>query len=453
MTPIERRAVTSLAGVFSLRLFGLFLILPVFALYAEQLEHNTPALIGLTLGAYGLTQAILQIPFGLLSDRWGRKNTIIFGLVIFIIGSVIAAMSDSIYGVLLGRLVQGAGAISSAIVALLADLTREDQRTKSMAVIGVGIGVVFMLSMMLGPLLDNLIGVSGIFWLTALFSILAIGVVKYYTPEPETTYLHREAQPVVGQIGSVIRDGQLLRLDFGIFSLHLVLTAMFVVVPSLLLEQGELAKTAHWQVYVPVMLLGVVGMLPFMAMSHQRDKVTLLFRLAIAILVLGEATMYFMVGTSWWGLLAGLTIFFVGFNTLEATLPSLISRVAPAASKGTAMGVYNSAQFFGVFVGGASAGWVAGLYGAKFVFLFCLAVVTLWLLWAMLSPAFRLGESRLLHVGECDADQVRLVKNALLDVAGVEDVTLWQGEPTAYLRIDRDNLDENALEAVKLSVT
>ena len=212
MNSIEKRAVATLAGVFGLRMFGLFLILPVFALYAEQLQGTTSLWLGLTLGAYGLTQAILQIPFGILSDRWGRKQTIIAGLVLFMIGSVIAAMADSIQGVFWGRLIQGAGAISSAAIALMADLTREDQRTKAMAVIGIGIGVIFMTSMILGPLLDTWIGVPGIFWMTAVFALVAMWVVLRWTPNPVQSSFHREAEPVLSQVGEVVRNPQLLRL-------------------------------------------------------------------------------------------------------------------------------------------------------------------------------------------------------------------------------------------------
>ncbi len=444
MNPIEKRAVTTLAGVFGLRMFGLFLILPVFALYAERLEGTTPFWLGLTLGAYGLTQAILQIPFGILSDRWGRKQTIVAGLILFLIGSVVAAMADSIQGVFVGRLIQGAGAISSAAIALMADLTREDQRTKAMAVIGIGIGVIFMLSMILGPLLDTWIGVSGIFWMTALFALLAMWVVLKWTPNPVQSSFHREAEPVLGQVGEVLRNVQLLRLNLGIFTLHLTLTALFVVVPFLLIEHG-MVKTEHWKVYIPVMLLGVIGMLPFMAFSHRREYVTRVFELAIALLALSMVVLMLSTRTNWTVFFVGFVLFFAGFNTLEANLPSVVSRVAPAASKGTAMGLYNSAQFFGVFVGGTVAGYISGSAGANGVFLFCFAIVMIWLGVMLVSSPFKLGESRLFHIeGISDRDLPGIVKQ-LREVKGVEDITAVFGEPTAYLKIDPEQIDEKAL--------
>ncbi|MCP4010310.1 MAG: MFS transporter, partial [Proteobacteria bacterium] len=272
MTALERRAVFSLAGIFGLRIFGLFLILPVFALYATGLEQATPFLIGLTLGAYGLTQALLQIPFGVLSDRWDRKKAIILGLLIFALGSIIAGLAESIYGVLAGRLIQGAGAISAAVIALLADLTREEQRTKAMAVIGVGIGFIFMASMILGPVFDQWVGVKGIFYLTAVASILAIPVLLRITPEPKRLRHAQSAHTIRMQIAQVVRNPQLLQLDFGIFALHAVLTSIFVVLPFTLIDLGGLEKSEHWKVYSSVMVLGVIGMLPFMAVSHQREK-------------------------------------------------------------------------------------------------------------------------------------------------------------------------------------
>ncbi len=301
MTELERRAVFSLAGIFGLRIFGLFLILPVFSLYATELEYATPFLIGVTLGAYGLTQAILQIPFGVLSDRWDRKKAIILGLLIFALGSVIAGLSDSIYGVLTGRLVQGAGAISAAVIALLADLTREEQRTKAMAVIGVGIGFVFMASMILGPVFESWVGVDGIFLLTAVASLLAIPVLLKITPEPRRLGNTGGVSSIKTQLVQVIKNPQLLQLDFGILVLHLILTSIFVVIPFVLLELGGMQKQEHWKIYSTVMVLGVIGMLPFMAVSHQRKKVRGALQLAVAILCIALLVMLLSVSDNWWG--------------------------------------------------------------------------------------------------------------------------------------------------------
>ncbi len=448
MTRLEKRAVFSLSGIFGLRIFGLFLILPVFALYATELEHATPFLIGLTLGAYGLTQAVLQIPFGVLSDRWNRKKAIILGLLIFAIGSIIAGMAESIYGVLVGRLVQGAGAISAAVIALLADLTREEQRTKAMAVIGVGIGFVFMVSMVLGPVFEQWVGVNGIFYLMSIASIIAIPVLLKITPTPKRLSRSQSAHSIRTQMAQVIRNPQLLQLDFGIFSLHAVLTSIFVVIPFTLIDLGGLPKPEHWKIYSSVMVLGVVGMLPFLAVSHQREKIRAAMQLAVLILSLAILLMLFSVNASWWGLLFGLVLFFSGFNALEAMLPSLISRVAPIASKGSAMGVYNSAQFLGVFVGGALSGWLSGWFGFQAVFVMCLIFSLLWLLVTFIAPALNLYESKLVNLGQGDAKQLEAIARQLGKVRGVMEVSLISDEAVAYLKIDPGNFDAEKIEAL-----
>jgi MFS family permease len=448
MTRLEKRAVFSLAGIFGLRIFGLFLILPVFALYATELEQATPFLIGLTLGAYGLTQAVLQIPFGVLSDRWDRKKAIILGLLIFALGSIIAGMAESIYGVLVGRLVQGAGAISAAVIALLADLTREEQRTKAMAVIGVGIGFVFMVSMILGPVFEQWVGVNGIFFLMSIASIIAIPVLLKITPTPKSLSRSQSARSIKNQMANVIRNPQLLQLDFGIFALHAVLTSIFVVIPFTLIDLGGLPKPEHWKIYSSVMVLGGVGMLPFLAVSHQREKIRIAMQLAVLILSLAILLMLFSVNASWWGLLFGLVLFFSGFNALEAMLPSLISRVAPIASKGSAMGVYNSAQFLGVFVGGAFSGWLSGWFGFQAVFVMCLIFSLLWLLVTLIAPALKLYDSKLVNLGQGDAKQLEAIARQLGKVRGVIEVSLISAEAVAYLKIDPDNVDAEKIEAL-----
>ncbi len=446
MTALEKRAVTSLAGIFGLRIFGLFLILPVFALYATGLEHATPFLIGLTLGAYGLTQAILQLPFGVLSDRWNRKKAIVLGLVIFAVGSLIAGMADSIYGVLAGRLIQGAGAISAAVIALLADLTREEQRTKAMAVIGVGIGFVFMASMILGPLFERWIGVQGIFLMTAVASILAIPVLLKITPEPKRLSSHQAQKSVMAQVAEVIKNPQLLQLDVGIFVLHAVLTSTFVVVPFALVDLGGMAQGEHWKIYSSVMVIGVIGMLPFMAISHRRDTVRLAMRLAVLVLCIGVGLMMLSINGHWWGLLTGLALFFIGFNTMEATLPSLISRVAPISSKGTATGVYNSVQFLGVFVGGASSGMLSGRYGYQAVFILCLGLLLLWLAVTIFAPALTLYDSKLIKLDK--AEDMHAAAAQLSEVNGVLEVSLIADEAVAYLKVDPVIYDEEAVAGI-----
>lgn len=445
MTSTERRAVGTLAGIFGLRLLGLFLIMTVFSPYAEKsLSGATPFLIGLALGAYGLTQALFQIPFGMLSDRWGRKPLIIIGLLIFALGSGIAAVSDSIHGVILGRLIQGMGAIAAVVLALSADLTREEQRTKAMALIGVSIGLFFMLAMVLGPVLDGWIGVKGIFWLTMAMAFFGI-LVLYWVPTPVAARRHRDVQLIPAQLAKVLGNPDLLRLDVGIFVLHLVLTAMFVTVPLALVHEGGLPVVAHWKVYLPVFVLSVVGMAPLVILSARKHLIQRIFLVAITLLVAAQALFYFGHQELPW-LVFALWVFFVGFNALEALLPSTVSRVAPADSKGTAMGVYNSFQFFGVFLGGTLGGWLYGAMGIGTVFQACGVMTLLWAIIVMTAPTPRLLDTRLLRVGPQTEDGAPALAKRLANITGVVEAIVIAEEGMAYLKVDKKELDGDALQ-------
>ncbi|HEC11938.1 MAG TPA: MFS transporter [Acidiferrobacteraceae bacterium] len=445
MTSTERRAVGALAGIFGLRLLGLFLILPVLALYAEtSLSGATPLLIGLALGAYGLTQALFQIPFGMLSDRWGRKPLIVTGLIIFALGSAVAAVSDSMYGVILGRLIQGMGAIAAVVLALTADLTREEQRTKAMALIGVSIGLVFMLSMVLGTVLSAWVGVKGLFWLTMALALSGI-LVLYWVPTPVAARRHRDVQLVPAQLAKVLGNPDLLRLDAGIFVLHLTLTAMFVAVPLALVHEDGLPLAAHWKVYLPVFVLSVTGMVPLVILSARKHLIQRIFLVAIALLLAAQALFYFGHRQLPW-LVFALWVFFVGFNTLEALLPSTISRVAPADSKGTAMGVYNSFQFFGVFLGGTLGGWLYGAMGIGAVFQACGVLILFWAIIVMTAPAPRLLDTRLLRVGPQTEDGAPVLAKRLVAITGVVEAIVIAEEGMAYLKVDHKELDGDALQ-------
>ena len=444
----------TLVGIFALRMFGLFLLLPVLALHAGEFAGATPYLTGLALGVYGLTQAILQIPFGMMSDRIGRKQVITLGLVIFALGSIVAALASTIEWVIIGRAIQGGGAVSSAVLALTADLTREEQRTKAMAMIGMGIGMVFLLSMGLAPPLSGWIGVQGLFLLTAVLAILAILLLHLRVPTPINRPLHRDVLPVWGQMHQVLRNAQLLRLDFGIFVLHMVLTALFVILPGQLLL-GKLDVSEHWKVYLPVLILSVAAIAPIIRGSARTDQANLIFRvatllLAVALMMLGVFSAAGAYG--FYGLLFSLWLFFVAFNGLEAILPSLVSRVAPAAGKGTAIGVYNSLQFFGVFVGGLAGGFVAGRYGPEGVFALCAALALIWGMVAWCSPSFNLATSRVISItpkGQSLPAQPHFDVDAFIDrirdVRGVQEVTFVHGETFAYLKVDETELDTATL--------
>ena len=445
MTADERRAAFWLAGVFSLRMLGLFMILPVFALYAEHLRGNTPALAGLAIGIYGFSQALFQIPFGFLSDRYGRKRMIYLGLLIFAAGSGVAALADSIHGVILGRALQGGGAVSAAVMALAADLTREEHRIKVMAVIGITIGVSFAASMILGPVLNGWIGVPGIFWLTGLLALLGIAVVRFRVPDPVESRIHRDAEPVAAQFGRVLLDTQLLRLNFGIFILHLLLTATFVAVPLALRDAG-LPSDQHWQVYLPALVLSMAAMVPFVIIAEKHRRLKPVFLGAILLLILTEFGLLALHATVLETAVL-LLVFFTAFNLLEATLPSLIAKLAPPDAKGTAMGVYSSSQFLGAFAGGALGGWLRGLYGLQGVFTFATLAALAWLLaaWTMKNPRYL--SSYLLNVGALDEAEARLLALRLAEVPGVAEAAVVATEGVAYLKVDRRALDEAALRA------
>ncbi|MEJ2346480.1 MAG: MFS transporter [Gammaproteobacteria bacterium] len=446
MTATERRAAMSLSSIFALRMLGLFMIYPVFSVYAQHLRGVTPTTIGLALGAYGLTQAIFQIPFGMFSDRFGRKSIIAIGLLIFAVGSVVAAVSTSIDGVILGRIIQGAGAVGSAILATAADLTREEHRTKAMATLGMTIGFSFAVALVLGPVLDRWIGVSGIFWLTAVLALCGIGVLLFVVPQPTRVRLHRDTEPVPALFKRVLTDGQLLRLDFGILALHAILTASFVALPLALRNAAGLDSQHQWYLYLPVLVVSVFAMVPFIIMAEKRRKMKSVFLGAILALAGSElALMEWHANVV--GIAVELTVFFTAFTLMEATLPSLISKVAPPDSKGTAMGVYSSSQFLGIFIGGTVGGWIYGQHGLHGVFAFTGVVALVWFLVAASMKSPRFLNSYLLNVGtisEKDASQLAV---RLTQVRGVAEAVVVAEDGIAYLKVDAGSLDEPALHA------
>jgi MFS family permease len=390
MSAQELRAGLSLAGIFGLRMLGLFLILPVFAVHAPQLAGGDDLmLVGVALGAYGLVQAVLQIPFGMASDRWGRKPMIVLGLVLFAAGSFLAAGAEDIWTTIAGRCLQGAGAISAVVMALAADLTREQHRVKTMAMVGTTIGASFALSLVAAPALYARIGMGGLFALTGVLAIAAIGVVAWLVPDAGR---HVRAAPGSGPgaLRLALLDTQLARLNVGIFILHLVQMAMFVVVPPMLVEAG-LPLASHWKVYLPVVLASFVVMLPAVLHADRRNAGRSVMLGAIALLAVAEAGFAFSGPRV--AVIAGLLFaFFAAFNVLEALIPSLVSRLAPAHARGTAIGVYNTTQTVGLFFGGLAGGWVAGRFGSAAVFAVCAALGLGWILIAAgMRPVNRIG--------------------------------------------------------------
>ena len=376
MTPAERRTGSVLAAIFGLRMLGLFLVLPVFSVLAAKLPGGDDImLVGLALGAYGLTQAFFQIPFGLASDRWGRKPVIVAGLLLFAAGSFIAAAAPDIHVMIAGRVLQGAGAISAAVSALAADLTREQHRTKVMAMIGASIGLVFAVSLVVAPPLAAAIGLSGLFVLTGVLALGAI-VLLFSAVPPAPTFEKHERPP----FSSVLTDPKLARLNFGVFALHMMQTALWVIIPPVLVASG-LSAGEHWKVYLPAVLLSFAVMIPAIIAAERKGKMRPVYAGAVALLVLVQAGLA-LFGAGLWSIALWLLLFFVAFNILEALQPSLISRIAPPASKGAALGIYNTTQSLGLFLGGFLGGWLVKHFGATALHLACAGIGIIWLMLA-----------------------------------------------------------------------
>ena len=445
MLQTEKRAAFSLALVYALRMLGLFMILPVFSLHANDYAGATPLLTGLAIGIYGLTQGLFQLPFGFLSDRFGRKTVIVSGLLIFCIGSIVAAEAETITQVIAGRALQGLGAIAAAVMALAADLTREEVRIRIMAIIGMSIGASFMISMVVGPVIAAEFGLRILFWMTAVLALLGILVIVFVTPQPPRQGFHRDAQLSLQDVGRIISDLELLKLGFGVCMLHLVLAATFVVFPLVLLQKLAVAESLHWQTYLPVFVLSIVLLLPQVIVAEKFRKGQAVFLFAIAMLVVAEFGLAW--SETYFVAFAMLVLFFGAFNFLEAMLPASVARIAPADMKGTAMGLFSSAQFIGAFAGGVLGGLLLSLgdYSATFGWLG--GLLCLWFVVALSMKTPRYLKSRIVSLRNLGADDVEHFIERARALDGVCEVSVYEVDRVAYLKVDK-SFDDEQLEAL-----
>ncbi|GHA91851.1 MFS transporter [Shewanella indica] len=445
----ERKVAFSLASVFGLRMMGLFMIMPVFALYGQDLKGFSPLWVGIAIGAYGLTQAILQIPMGILSDRIGRKPVILGGLLVFALGSVLAAMSDSIYGVVAGRALQGMGAIAAAVLALAADLTRDEQRTKVMAIIGMCIGFSFALSLLVGPVVAQHLGLSGLFALTAGLALLGMLIVQLLVPNPVAHAPKGDTMAEPGKLKNMLKDPQLFRLDAGIFILHLVLTAVFVALPLDLVDAG-LVKEKHWMLYFPAFVGAFFLMVPLIIIGVKRNNTKGMFQFALVIMLASLLAMA-LFSHSLWVLAVAIVAFFTGFNYLEASLPSLIAKFCPVGAKGSAMGVYSTSQFLGAFCGGLLGGGAYQIMGAAGVFSVAVVLLIIWLALTLGMKNPVLLKSYTLEAQVSGREQAQKMAAELSQLPGVSEAIVVLEEKVAYLKVN-DQFDLRRARAVLGSV-
>lgn len=446
----EKRAIASLASLYALRMLGLFMVLPVMAVAGAGFEGATPELLGLAIGAYGLSQALLQIPAGALSDYFGRKPIIVIGLLIFALGSFVAANADTIYGIIFGRFLQGCGAIASAVMALVTDLTREEHRMKAMASIGASIGLSFSVALVLGPVLVNLGGLQLIFMITGFLSLAGIALMLYLVPTPARKK-HRDGSAVLTDVFKQLGNLQLWPLSIGIFILHALMVAMFVSIPQQLIQAG-LTLDQHAWLYLPVLLTAFIFMLPFVIIAEKKRQMKGVVIVALAIMICALILMSQAIGLWTWALALG--VFFLAFNIMEATLPSWLSKIAPAGAKGSAMGIYSTSQFLGAFAGGLIGGWLNKDFGIEGLFFILAGAVFAWMILVILTP-----KPAYLNSVRVDIQNVvskgldsSLYLDALINLNGVADAVLITEEHAVYLKVDASVFDYQKAVATVHSV-
>ncbi|UDG81728.1 Inner membrane transport protein YajR [Candidatus Profftia lariciata] len=429
----EWKAIWSLSVILSIRMFGMFMVLPVLHTYGMSLNGSSETLIGIAIGIYGLTQALFQIPCGLLSDRIGRKPLIIGGLFILAVGSVIAALTNSIWGVIIGRSLQGSGAIASTIMALLSDITSEQNRTKAMAFIGINFGITCAISIVIGPILVQLIGLSGLFWIITLLSICCIIITFIFVPTPKQQVLNRESNMMIDSLHIVLLNSRLLKINFSIMCLHILLISSFIALPPIM-EQAGLMRDSQWKIYLITMLIALSCVFPCIMYAEKYRRIKIVLQLCVMLMLVSQIILWFA-RLKLYGILLGMQLFFISFNIIEALLPSLISKESPTGYKGTAMGIYSTSQFIGVAVGGSIGGLLYAYNGAEIIFASCIILTLFWLIltFTIKEPLY-LSSLRIIIP---DNIPVNLnLENKLKNLQGVTDVVLVSEEKTVYLKID-----------------
>ncbi len=445
MNSLERKTAASLSAVFAVRMLGLFMILPILPLFAEELNNATPFLIGLTIGIYGLTQALLQIPLGLLSDKIGRKPVIIGGLLVFTLGSVIAALTDDIYIIIIGRAIQGSGAIAATTMALAADLSREDHRAKVMGFIGMSIGVAFAVAMVIGPLISQWSGLSGVFWTTALLAVIGVFLILFTVPTPKKTKIHQDAGIVGACVKPVLKQGILLKMNASVFLLHLLMIANFSVLPLIFRDQLYLESINHWKIYLPVLAISVIFSLPMIIIAEKYRKIKSIFIVSVILLLLSQGLLAIN-QFSFYPLMFAFLLFFIGFNFLEAVQPSLVAKYSNVHNKGTAMGVYTTSQFLGIFVGGVAGGVILQQWGFSGAFIFGAIMSVLLLLIALSLPKPDFHKTQIIKLNNRFLTDIESTTQGLLAIKGIKQAAISTEEGIAYLKFDHLDLNSDELK-------
>lgn len=440
----QRTAVSSLAVIMAFRMLGLFMILPVFSLYVDKIPHATAFLVGLALGIYGLAQACLQMPFGMLSDRIGRKPIIAMGLILFAMGSIVAGFSHSIYGIILGRALQGAGAIGSTTLAMVADLTRDEDRSKAMAMLGMAIGLSFSVAMIIGPAINTWFHLKGIFWATALLAFVGLILLFTLVPKPPQIISHPHAKSTRGNFRNVIKNKQLLQLDFGIFVSHSMLTAMFIAIPIMLTHIAKLSARAQVLLYLIVLALAFIAAVPLIIIAEKKRKIKPLLVSAIGTLIVAQLLLItFHHSATDIGII--LLLFFMAFTLLEASLPSLVSKISPIHKKGTAMGIYSTLQFFGIFVGGSVGGLIFSHFHIVGLLIFCAILGITWFIVAMTMAQPPYFSTLIFKLDKINESSLNSLRNNLHRVPGINDVAIMPNENLIYIKADKKIIHEDEL--------